>query len=156
MGEGLGALHEEACAYAFGNRAHALLGALHEDGHLGDFLADEAAEVYAGIQFFIGRLVIPVKHETYVGDDSKEVLLVFPVQGHCVVVVCGHQDLWPCPLAEDLLVFVHRIQDSIGILLKDKLRLEQRRQLLEPQSRRVIISYSNSLMRVEMLFRGRM
>ena len=52
MGERFGTLHEKACADAFGNGPHALLGALHEDWHLGDFGTDKAAKVHFGIQFF--------------------------------------------------------------------------------------------------------
>ena len=52
MGERFGTLHEKACADAFGNGPHALLGALHEDWHLGDFGTDKAAKVHSGIQFF--------------------------------------------------------------------------------------------------------
>ena len=113
VGEGFGTLHEKAGPYAFRNGTHTLLGALHEDGHLGDFLTDEAAEVYAGIQLLICGFVISVKDKADVRDYTKKVFLVFLIQGHCVVVVGGHEDLWPCALAEDLLVFVDGIKDGV-------------------------------------------
>ena len=106
VGEGLGALHQEACMQLFGYTPHALLGALHEDGHLGKIGPDHLAEVYAGVQLFGGGLVSPVQHKANVGDDAQEILLVLVVEGYGVVVVGGHENFGPGPFAEDHLLFV--------------------------------------------------
>ena len=121
VGERFGALHQKAGAYGLGHCPHALLGALHENWHLGDFLPYEFTEVHSGVQLLLGGFVVSVEHKTYVRDHSKEVFLVLVVKGYGVVVVCGHEDFGPCALAEDLLVFVHGVKDGIRVLLKDKL-----------------------------------
>ena len=121
VGEGLGALHQEAGVEFLGHASHALLGALHEDGHLGQVFADHLAQVYAGVQFLGGGLVSPVQHEADVGDDAEEILLVLVVQGYGVVVVGGHEDLGPGPFAEDHLLFVEGVPDGGHVLLEHQL-----------------------------------
>ena len=113
VGEGLGALHYKAGLDALCNGAHAFLGTLHQDGHLGDFPSDEVAKVYAGVQFLVRRLVVLVDDKADIRDYAKETLLVGVVELDGVVVVCCHQDLGARTLSENLLVLVEGVPDGI-------------------------------------------
>ena len=103
---------------AFGHFAHALLRTLHEDGHAGFVVPDELAQVHARIQLLRGRLVSAVQDKADVRNHAQEVLLVRIVEIKGILVVGGHKDLRPGPLAEDLLLLVERIQDGGAVLLE--------------------------------------
>ena len=120
MGQGLGPLDQEARLEGRGDGPHALLGGLHQDGHLGVVLPDHPAQVDARIQFLLGRFVPPVQDEADIGDDTQHVGLVFLVQGDGIVVVGGHQDFRAGAFPETLLAFVQGVPDGLAVLQEDQ------------------------------------
>ena len=121
MGERLGAFHQETGPEAFRHRAHALLRALHEDGHLGEFPADHFAKVHTRIQLFQRRFVVPMQHKADIGNHTQEVLLILVIQRHGIVVVGSHQDFGTGTFAENLLVLVEGVAHGIHVLLEHQL-----------------------------------
>ena len=125
--QSLRGLLKEAHSERLCDFAYALLRRLHQERHLGVIFPDMLAKVHAGIQFLILRQIAFMQHETNIGDNSQQVVLVFFIKGNGIVVVGCHQDLRAGALTRLLLLLVERVAHSRSVLVQDD--AVQRRQI---------------------------
>ena len=125
VGQSLACLADKTYTQLRRNASHTLLGRLQQVRHSRVVGLYQTAEVHSGVYLLGVPAVALVEHETHVGNDSEDIVLVLGIILQSLIVAAGHKDFGTGAFAHILLLLVQRILYSLAVLLEHQ-HIEQR------------------------------